>query len=100
MLVFRGSDAIREGVFTPDGSDIVFRMDTPDSNRDIFLLPLQGERKPVPLLIGIDDDKQPRVSPDSKWLAYVSNAVGSGGGVCSCAQGRRCALSRLGRRRW
>ena len=75
-LVYRGTDAIREGVFTPDGSDIVFRMDTPDSNRDIYLLPIEGERKPVSLLVGIDDDKQPRVSPDSKWLAYVSNQSG------------------------
>ena len=75
-LVYRGSDAIREGVFTPDGNDIVFRMDTPDSNRDIFLLPIQGERTPVPILVGIDDDKQPRVSPDSRWLAYVSNQSG------------------------
>ena len=38
-------------------------MDTPDSSRDIYRLPLDGNRKPVPLLIGIDDDKQPRVSP-------------------------------------
>ena len=75
-LVYRGSDAIREGVFTPDGNEIVFRMDTPDSNRDLFLLPIAGERKPVPILIGIDDDKQPRVSPDSRWLAYVSNQSG------------------------
>jgi serine/threonine-protein kinase len=75
-LVYQPPDAIREGVFTPDGDTIVFRMDTPDSNRDLYLLPLRGERKPVPLLTGIDDDKQPRVSPDSKWLAYVSDQSG------------------------
>ena len=44
----RAPDAIREGVFTPDGNSVVYRMDTPDSNRDIYLLPLAGERKPVP----------------------------------------------------
>jgi Tol biopolymer transport system component len=50
-------------------------MDTPDSGRDIYRLPL-GQQKPVPILTNIDDDKQPRVSPDGKWLAYVSNASG------------------------
>ena len=75
-LVYQPTDAIREGVFTPDGDAVVFRMDTPDSNRDLYLLPLTGERKPVPLLTSSDDDKQPSVSPDSKWLAYVSNQSG------------------------
>jgi len=75
-LVYQGPDAIREGVFTPDGKTVIYRMDTPDSNRDIYALPLDGKRTPVPLLTSIDDDKQPRVSPDGKWLAYVSNQSG------------------------
>jgi len=75
-LVYQGSDAIREGVFTPDGQTVIYRMDTPDSNRDIYALPLAGERTPVPILTSIDDDKQPRVSPNGKWLAYVSNQSG------------------------
>ena len=75
-LVYQGPDAIREGVFTPDGGSIVFRTDTPDSNRDVFRLPLTGERVPVPILTGINDDKHPRVSPDGKLLAYTSNETG------------------------
>ena len=75
-LVYQGPDAIREGVFTPDGRTIVFRSDTPDSNRDVFRLSLDGARVPVPILTGIDDDKHPRVSPDGKLLAYTSNETG------------------------
>ena len=75
-LVYQGTDAIREGVFTPDGKTVIYRMDTPDSNRDIYALPLAGDQTPVPLLTSIDDDKQPRVSPDGKWLAFVSNKSG------------------------
>ena len=41
-LVYQGTDAIREGVFTPDGKTVIYRMDTPDSNRDIYALPLVG----------------------------------------------------------
>jgi Tol biopolymer transport system component len=75
-LVYQGPDAIREGVFTPDGGSIVFRTDTPDSNRDVFRLSLSGEREPVPLLTGVNDDKHPRVSPDGRLLAYTSNETG------------------------
>ncbi|HSE45661.1 MAG TPA: hypothetical protein VLA89_10085, partial [Gemmatimonadales bacterium] len=75
-MLFQAPDAIREGVFGPDGYELVYRMDTPDSNRDLYRLPLKGDRKPVPILISIDDDKHPRVSPDGKLLAYVSNASG------------------------
>jgi Periplasmic component of the Tol biopolymer transport system len=75
-LVYNTADPIREGVFTPDGKSILFRVDTPDRNRDIYLLPLTGERKPVPILVNVNDDKEPRPSPDGKWLAYVSNESG------------------------
>jgi serine/threonine-protein kinase len=75
-MVLQDANPIREGVFTPDGRAVVYRVDTPDNNRDIKLVPLAGERRPVPLLASINDDKEPRVSPDSKWLAYVSNESG------------------------
>ncbi|MEP7327098.1 MAG: hypothetical protein ABI836_14200, partial [Gemmatimonadota bacterium] len=75
-LVVQDSNPIREGIVTPDGRAIVYRVDTPDNNRDIKLMPLTGDRKPVPLIANINDDKEPRVSPDSRWLAYVSNESG------------------------
>lgn len=72
-LVYQGPDAIREGVFTPDGRTIVFRTDTRDSARDLHLLPLDGKRHPVPILTSRNDEKHPRVSPDGTLLAYTSN---------------------------
>jgi serine/threonine-protein kinase len=75
-LVQQDSNPIREGVFTPDGKSIVYRLDSPDNNRDIYLVSLTGQRTRVPILTNINDDKEPRVSPDSKWLAYVSNESG------------------------
>jgi serine/threonine-protein kinase len=77
LLESAAANTIREAVFTPDGRGVVFRQDTPDSNRDVLLLPLAGDRTPLPLLTSIDDDKHPRVSPDGRWLAYVSNRSGS-----------------------
>ena len=75
-MLHASPDPIREGVFSPDGRWLVYRVDTRDNNRDILMVPMTGERTPVPLLVGVNDDKHPRVSPDSKWLAYVSNESG------------------------
>jgi Tol biopolymer transport system component len=75
-MVYESEFEIREGVFTPRGDAVVYRADTPDRNRDIYYLPLTGERKPQALLERVDDDKEPRVSPDGRWLAFVSNESG------------------------
>jgi serine/threonine-protein kinase len=70
------SNPIREGVVMPDGSAIVYRVDTPNDNRDIKRIALTGQPAGTLLLGGINDDKEPRISPDSRWLAYVSNESG------------------------
>ena len=70
------SAQIREGVFTPDGKALLYRLDHPVNSRDIWLRPLTGDTTPVPLLVSANDEKQPRPSPDSRWLAYVSNESG------------------------
>ncbi len=70
------ADPIREGAFTPDGKALLFRTDHATNARDIWLRPLIGDSTPVPLLTGPSDEKEPRASPDSRWLAYVSNESG------------------------
>ena len=39
-------------------------------------MPLQGERKPVPLVQGPASESAGRVSPDGRWLAYSSTETG------------------------
>jgi Tol biopolymer transport system component len=67
---------IREGVFTPDGKGLLYRIDHAANARDVWLRPLVGDTTPVPLLVGPHDEKMPRASPDSRWLAYISNESG------------------------
>jgi serine/threonine-protein kinase len=69
-------DPIREGVFTPDGKALLFRTDHAINSRDIWLRQLSGDSTPVVILNSANDEKQPRPSPDSRWLAYVSNESG------------------------
>jgi Tol biopolymer transport system component len=46
------------------------------TGRDIWILPLQGERRLQPYLRGPSDEHSPVVSPDGEWLAYVSDESG------------------------
>ena len=69
-------DPIREGAFTPDGKALLFRTDHTTNSRDIWLRSLSGDSTPVALLTTPNDEKEPRASPDSRWLAYVSNESG------------------------
>jgi len=61
----------------PDGSALVYVAGGGIINRsEIWMLPLTGERKPVPLLNTPFVQTHPRVSPDGHWLAYSSNDSG------------------------
>jgi serine/threonine-protein kinase len=45
-------------------------------NSDLWLMPLQGERKPVPLIQTKFNEMQAQISPDGHWLAYSSDESG------------------------
>jgi Tol biopolymer transport system component len=58
------------GSWIPDGA-LVFTEQRPATGRDILILPA-GERTPRTLLASPADETSPKVSPDGRWLAYVS----------------------------
>jgi Tol biopolymer transport system component len=51
--------------------------DTPKTGDDIWLLPLQGDRKPVLLLGTIFNEWAATFSPDMRWITYNSNETGN-----------------------
>ena len=68
--------------WSPDGQAIAFS-ESPlalessgRDGRDIWVLPLSGERKPRPFLRTPFIETGPQFSPDGRWLAYVSNESG------------------------
>jgi serine/threonine-protein kinase len=65
--------------FTPDGRTLLYdRQNVAASEGDIWTLPLDGGQ-PQPLLAGPFVESEGVVSPDGRWLAYVSNEGGPNG---------------------
>ena len=64
------------GSFSPDGKTLAFVEIHPSRQGDIWLLPLEGDRKAQPLLATDADERFPKFSPDGRWLAYTSNETG------------------------
>jgi eukaryotic-like serine/threonine-protein kinase len=62
--------------WSQDGKFIVYAQGTGKTKRDIWLLPLEGDRKPVPYLNTPANEDFPQFSPDSRWMAYASDESG------------------------
>ena len=61
---------------TPDGKWLAYHVINPETSRDIWGLPLEGERKPRPLLQEPFNESAAAFSPDGRWLAYASDESG------------------------
>ena len=59
-----------------DGRLILFMVQSPETGRDLWVLPLEGERKPVPYLQTEFNEAMGQFSPDGRWVAYASNESG------------------------
>lgn len=61
---------------TSDGRTLVFLRRHPVTGRDIWTLALDPGSAPQPYLRGPADEYAAALSPDGRWLAYVSNESG------------------------
>jgi Tol biopolymer transport system component len=62
--------------FTPDGGFLSYYTRDPKTSWDILILPMTGDRKPVPFATGPFNELTPVFSPDGRFLAYTSNESG------------------------
>ena len=58
--------------WTHDGRFVIFM----PSPRSFSALPLDGDRKPIPVIESSSSVDEPRVSRDGRWLAYSANETG------------------------
>jgi eukaryotic-like serine/threonine-protein kinase len=63
--------------FSMDGRFLLYNvLDDPQTERDLWVLPLQGDHKPWPFLKTSFSDRYGQFSPDGRWVAYESNESG------------------------
>ncbi len=68
---------IVEGLYSPDGTWLVFREGGGGSAfGDIFAVRPAMDSMAVPLVVTDFGARSPTLSPDGRWLAYVSNEAG------------------------
>jgi Tol biopolymer transport system component len=62
--------------WSPDGRFLLYRIIDPKTSNDLWVLSLDGDRKPFPVIQTKFDERNGQFSPDGKWIAYQSNESG------------------------
>jgi eukaryotic-like serine/threonine-protein kinase len=65
--------------WSADGRFLLFGTDAESSSQGIWALPMNGSRAPFPVLHTPAAERSGVFSPDSRWIAYVSNESGTQG---------------------
>lgn len=64
--------------WSPDGRFLVYTQINPGTGADLMAVPVNGDRKPFPVVQTNATEDQGQFSPDGHWLAYTSNESGQG----------------------
>lgn len=63
--------------WSSDVKFIVYEALNSKTKLDLWLLPMTGDRQPVPFLQTDFNEQQAQFSPDAKWIAYTSDESGA-----------------------
>jgi dipeptidyl aminopeptidase/acylaminoacyl peptidase len=66
-----------EAILSPDSKYLIYRT-SPGArfSRDIFYVEMPDRGEPKPLVVSPYSDQMPRLSPDGRWMAYMSDESG------------------------
>lgn len=62
--------------WSPDGRILLYRSLDPQTNYDLWALPLDNARTPYPVVQTNFDERDGQFSPDGRWIAYQSDDTG------------------------
>jgi serine/threonine-protein kinase len=60
-----------------DGGSLLFAQMDPSTQYDVLLMPVEGDRKPVPYLRTPFNESLAAISPDGRWIAHDSDETGT-----------------------
>ena len=75
-FLLKSSGAAYADSWSRDGRFLLYQVFAPKTRWDIWVLPLEGDKKPVPFLVTEFNEHDARFSPDGHWVAYDSNESG------------------------
>jgi Tol biopolymer transport system component len=75
-IVLSSPDDKHATSWSRDGRFLLYTVVHAQTGKDIWVLPLNGGRKPVPLLVTRFAERQACFSPDRRWVAYTSDESG------------------------
>ena len=76
MLLARDKGDQQPYSWSSDGRTLIYQDAAPTTGQDIWMLPIDGDRQPRPLLQTPASEVDARLSPDGRWLAYASDESG------------------------
>jgi Tol biopolymer transport system component len=76
QLLFESDQNKAANSFSSDGRFLLFSSTDPKNLTDLWVLPMDGARKPFALVKTPFDERSGTISPDSRWVSYLSNESG------------------------
>jgi eukaryotic-like serine/threonine-protein kinase len=77
QMLFQSDQTAVPSDWTKDGQNLILTVSSKETGADVLRLPLTGAHTPVPLVQTKFQEGQASVSPDGKWLLYVSLESGN-----------------------
>ncbi len=76
LLLKSDEDKTPDG-FSQDGRYLLYDSINPKTRNDLWILPMEGDRKPIPFLRTEFREGIAQFSSDGRWIAYVSDESGT-----------------------
>jgi Tol biopolymer transport system component len=75
-LLWKSANAKFPGDWSADGRFVIYDDQEPGGRLDLWVLPLMGDRKPIPFLTTPARESLAKFSPDDRWVVYGSDESG------------------------